>query len=141
MMALALLASITSFSVMAPTSEWMTSMLIFGFDFFFRDSTIASVEPRTSAFTTTFRSLRLPSSIWEKRASSPAATGFAERVSTRFCASRASPRDFATLSDSQTASLVPAGGTPESPTTLTGVLGPASGTRCPRLSIRDFTLP
>ena len=127
---------------MAPTSEWMTSMLIFGFDFFFRDSTIASVEPRTSAFTTTFRSLRLPSSIWENRASRPvAATGFAESVSRRFSASRASPRFFATASDSQTASLVPAGGTPESPTTLTGVLGPASGTRCPRLSIRDLTLP
>ncbi len=60
MMALEVVASITSDSLMAPTAQWMTRTRTSSLEIFSRLAFTASAEPCTSALTMMFRSFISP---------------------------------------------------------------------------------
>ena len=133
-------ARLTSDSVMPPTPAEITSTLTCSVASAGSDDLSASAEPCTSALRTTLSSLTAPSLMRSRMFSSDTlvlpASSFLRRESRR-----CSTSSLACFSSPTVLKVSPASGTPERPSTSTGVDGPTSVSVRPLSSSMARTLP
>ena len=133
-------ASMTSFSVTAPTPLWIVRTCTSLLESFSSDCLTASTEPCTSALMMMLRSLTSPSSSLLYRSSSVEAE-VDLTIEARAFAARSSTTWRASFSSATAINSSPASGTPPKPMISTGVDGSAFFTRSPRLEIIARTRP
>ena len=140
MMALEVVASMTSLSLMAPTAQWMTLTRTSSLDSFSRLALTASAEPWTSALTMMFRSFISPCLIWLNRSSRLTLPTGAEAAI--FCSClRCSTSSRAMRSSATAWKSSPAPGTSPMPMISTGTEGPASVSFSPLALVMARTRP
>ena len=127
---------------MPPTPDEITLILIMSLLSAVSDCTSASVEPCTSALITRFSESwpSPPWPIWASTSSMRLPAAWTRRVSRRL-ASRWLATSLARRSSATTTKSSPASGTPESPSSCTGMDGPASSICLPFSSNKARTRP
>ena len=140
MMASDAAASSTSDSEIAPTALWITFTRTSSVESLRRESDRASMDPSTSPLTMMLSSLKFPIAIRRPISSSVICFWVLMPWIRRSCSLRLAI-SLASFSSFITLNFSPAVGAPFSPSTDTGVEGPASSTFCPRSLNIALTLP
>ena len=139
MMAFDALASSTSLSEIGPTAVWTKSTSTFLLSIWLSEVVMASSEPCTSVLSDQPQDLAGRRRAVEKALQRRALRR--DQLLVAVEARRSSPSVLASFSESMTRNSSPADGSPENPTTLTGVDGPADLIGLPRSSKIALTLP